>query len=224
MLRIKIFGSSNIGLYLYATNKYLLYHSAVPSKKIDLVVEELDVPSIKLHLTDTLLTAPFIVGNSNGLLVPDIFEDFALEQLKRDVNDLDINLAVVSSKYNALGNIIVANDNGALISPIIPYRLKKLISDVLDVEVSTITVGRFSYIGSLVVVNNRSGLVAPVVKEDEKEILEDVLNVNLQEGTVNGGAEFIKLGLVVNDYGVVVGEDTSGAELMNISTIFEGGY
>ncbi len=224
MLRIKIFGSSNIGLYLYATNKYLLYHSAVPSKKIDLVVEELEVPSIKLHLTDTLLTAPFIVGNSNGLLVPDVFEDFALEQLKRDVNDLDINLAVVSSKYNALGNIIVANDNGALISPIIPYRLKKLISDVLDVEVSTITVGRFSYIGSLVVVNNRSGLVAPVVKEDEKEILEDVLNVNLQEGTVNGGAEFIKLGLVVNDYGVVVGEDTSGAELMNISTVFEGGY
>ncbi len=224
MLRIKIFGSSNIGLYLYATNKYLLYHSAVPSKKIDLVVEELEVPSIKLHLTDTLLTAPFIVGNSNGLLVPDVFEDFALEQLKRDVNDLDINLAVVSSKYNALGNIIVANDNGALISPIIPYRLKKLISDVLDVEVSTITVGRFSYIGSLVVVNNRSGLVAPVVKEYEKEILEDVLNVNLQEGTVNGGAEFIKLGLVVNDYGVVVGEDTSGAELMNISTVFEGGY
>ncbi len=223
MLRIKIFGSSNIGLYLYATNKYLLYHSAIPSKKIDMVIEELDVPSIKLHLTDTLITAPFIVGNSNGLLIPDIFEDFALEQLKKEVRDLDINMAVVSSKYNALGNIIVANDNGALISPIIPYRLKKLISDVLDVEVSTITVGRFSYIGSLVVVNNRSGLVAPVVKEDEKKILEDVLHVDLQEGTVNGGAEFIKLGLVVNDYGVVVGEDTSGAELMNISTIFEGG-
>ncbi len=222
MLRLKIFGSSNIGLYIYATNKYLLYHSAIPEKKVRQIVEELDVPAVKLHLTETLITAPFIVGNSNGLLIPDIFEDYALEQLKRDVKKLDINLAIVSSKYNALGNIIIANDNGGLISPIIPFSLKKIISDVLDVEISTVTVGRFSYIGSLVVVNNSNGLVSPVIKDDEKLIIEDILGVNLYEGTVNGGAEFIKLGLVVNDYGVVVGEETSGAELMNISSIFEG--
>lgn len=223
MLRIKIFGSPNIGLYLYATNKYFLYHSSIPIKKVEMVTKELEVPPIKLYLTDTLITAPFIVGNSNGLLIPDIFEDFALEQLKNDVRDLDINIAIIGSKYNALGNIIVANDKGALISPIIPYRLKKMISDALDVEVSTITIGRFSYIGSLVVTNSKNGLVAPMVKEDEKKILEDLLKVKLYEGTINGGGEFIKLGLVVNDYGVVVGEDTSGAELMNISSVFEGG-
>ncbi|HIE36750.1 TPA: translation initiation factor IF-6 [Candidatus Geothermarchaeota archaeon] len=222
MLKIKIFGSSNIGLYLYATNKYLLYHSSIPNKKVEMVTKELKVPPIKLYLTDTLITAPFIVGNSNGLLIPDIFEDFALEQLKKDVRDLDINVAIISSKYNALGNIIVANDHGALISPIIPFSLKKMISDALDVEVSTITVGRFSYIGSLVVTNSKSGLVAPMVREDEKEILEDLLKVKLYEGTINGGGEFIKLGLVVNDYGVVVGDATSGAELMNISSVFEG--
>ncbi len=137
--------------------------------------------------------------------------------------ELDVNLAVLDSKYNALGNIIVANDNGALVSPLIPYRLKKIISDVLDVETSTITIGRFSYIGSLIVANNDKGLVAPVVKEDERLLIEDILNIKVNEGTVNGGTEFIKLGLVVNDFGVVVGEDTTGAELMNISMTFEGG-
>ncbi len=222
MLRLKVFGSPNIGLYLAATNRYFLYHSQIPRHKVEMISKELDVEGIQIPLIDTVITSPFLVCNSNGGVVPDLFEEYAYRALREALEARGVSLGVVDHKYNALGNTIVANDKGAVVSPVIPLHIKRLISDVLDVEVSTSTVGRFSYTGSLVVVNNRAGLVAPVIHEDEKLLLEDVLGVKLYEGTVNGGVEFIKLGLVVNDYGVLVGDSSQGPELMNISTIFEG--
>ncbi len=223
MLRLKIFGSSNIGLYIAASNRFFLYHSHVPQKKVLEISRELDVEGIPIPLVDTAITTPFLICNSNGIVIPNLFEEHAYQELKERVDELGISLALVDHKYNALGNTVVANDRGAVVSPVIPLNIKRLLSDVLDVEVSTSTIGRFSYTGSLISVNNKVGVVAPVIRDDEKSLIEDVLKVKLYEGTVNGGVEFIKLGLVVNDYGVVVGEDSQGPELMNISTVFEGG-
>jgi len=222
-LRIKVFGSSNIGLYVAATNKFFLFHSQIPSNKIKMLSEELKVTGIPIPLVDTVITTPFLVCNSKGIILPDLFERHAYTELKQMVESLGVEIELVDHKYNALGNTVVANDKGAVVSPVIPLNVKKLLSDVLDVEVSTSTIGRFSYIGSLISVNNKVGLVAPVIKDDERDLIENVLKIKLYEGTINGGLEFIKLGLVVNDYGVVVGEDSQGVELMNVSTLFEGG-
>ncbi len=221
MLRLKVFGSANIGLYFKSTNKFFIYHANIIQKKINLVHEELKVTPVPVYLVDTLITSPFIVANKNGVIVTSLFEPYALDDLANKLKELDVNFAVVDVKYTALGNIIVANDRGAISSPILPKSIRKIVSDVLDVEVVSSTIGRFSYVGSLAAVNNKFGISSPSIKEDEKQLIEDVLKIKLYESTVNNGVELVSLGIVLNDNGIVVGEDSSGKELMLLSAVFE---
>ena len=221
MIKIKVFGGDYIGLYVKASNAYLLYHSSIPIQKINLLKKELHVPALPVYLVNTLIVSPFLAGNKNGLVIPYLLEDYARESLVNSLRELDINIGIIRDKHTSLGNLILANDRGAVVSPIMSISSRKLISDVLDVEVTTSTIGRFSYVGSLAVSNNAGTLIAPVVKDDEKIIIEDVLKTSLYTGTINGGVEFISSGTVVNDNGVVVGTATTGKELMMISQAFE---
>ncbi len=217
MIRIKIFGVDNVGLYVKATNKYFIYHSLIPSHKVGILRNELKVEPIPVPLINTLIITPFIACNSNGILIPTLFEEDACNNLKKAANRLGINFQIVDIKYNTLGNLILANDRGAIVSPIIPQSIRRIISDTLDVEVVTGTLGRFSYVGSLAVVNNYGGVITPIVKDDEINLAEEVLKVSLLKGTVNGGSEFISNGLIANDKGVIVGSKTTGKELMIIT-------
>lgn len=221
MIRIKIFGGDYIGLYAKASNSYILYHSAIPKRKVAILEEELDASPHPVHLINTLIISPFIAGNRNGVVIPYLFEEYAKDELIKSLKSIDINIGVLKSKYTSLGNLILANDMGAVVSPIIPISSRKTISDILDVEVVPGTIGRFSYTGSLSISNSHGILVAPIIRDDEKMIIEDTLKTPLYTGTINGGVEFISSGIVVNDNGVVVGSATTGRELMTISQAFE---
>ena len=221
MRKLKVFGGDHIGLYAKASNSYVLYHSSIPKRKISVLERELGVPAVPVYLINVLITSPFIAGNKNGIIISYLFEEYAKEELMKTLKDIDINIGVLESKYTSLGNLILANDKGAIVSPILPISSRKKISDLLDVEVVSSTIGRFSYIGSLAISNNNGVLSSPVIRDDEKMIIEDVLKAPLYTGTINGGIEFISSGVVVNDNGVVVGSATRGKELMMISQAFE---
>lgn len=221
MKKVKVFGGDHIGLYIKASNSYILYHSSVPERKLSLLKEELDAPTIPVYLVNILITSPFIAGNRNGVIISYLFEEYAKEELVKMLKEIGVNVGILKSKYTSLGNLILANDKGALVSPILSISSRKIISDILDVEVVPATIGRFSYIGSLAISNSRGALVAPMIKEDEKMIIKEVLKISLYTGTINGGVEFISSGIVVNDNGVVIGTATTGKELMMISQAFE---
>jgi translation initiation factor 6 len=182
--------------------------------------EELGASPVPIHLVNTLIISPFLVGNSSGVLIPRLFESYAREELIKSLRKLGINFGVIENKYTSLGNLILANDRGGVVSPILSISSRRSVAEVLDVEVVTTTIGRFSYVGSLAVSNNRGVLAAPVLKDDESKVIEDVLGIPIYTGTVNGGVEFISSGVVANDRGVVVGAATSGRELMVISQAF----
>jgi translation initiation factor 6 len=218
--RLKVFGSDNIGLYIKASNSFFLYHSSIPDKKIREVESELETIPVPVYLINTLILSPFIVCNNNGVILPYLFEEYAKEELVRRLKNLDINIGVIKEKYTSLGNLVLANDKGAIVSPILSLSARKMIADTLDIEVISSTIGRFSYVGSMAVSNNNGVLASPVAKDDEIRMIEDVLKVSLYTGTINGGIEFVSSGIVANDNGVVVGSSTTGRELMIISQAF----
>lgn len=220
-MKIKVFGGDHIGLYIKASNSYILYHSSVPERKVSLLEKELNASTIPVYLVNVLITSPFIAGNKNGIIIPYLFEEYAKEELVKMMKKIDINVGILKNKYTSLGNLILANDKGAVVSPILSIASRKIISDVLDVEIVPATIGRFSYVGSLAVSNSHGALIAPMIREDEKMVIKDILKTSLYTGTINGGVEFISSGIVVNDNGVVVGTATTGKELMTISQAFE---
>jgi translation initiation factor 6 len=213
-------GNPHIGVYIFANDLFTLVPYDADEKFCDFVSRILQTPVVKVSIGDTGLIGIFVVGNNKGLLLPPITKEYELLNIKRS---LDINIAVVKTKYTALGNIVLVNDKAALVSPEAFDELKKPIIDVLQVEtVEKGTIAGLTTVGSAAYVNNVAGLAHPETTEKELEFLSDIFEVPFDVGTVNFGVGFIKSGLVGNSKGLLVGERTTGPEILRISKMFGG--
>ena len=65
---------------------------------------------------DSKLVGRMCVGNSYGLIVPQITTDFELLHLRNSLPD-SVRVERVDERLSALGNVIVCNDYIALIHP-----------------------------------------------------------------------------------------------------------
>lgn len=221
--KIRFLGSVNIGLYAKASNYILLYYAGIIKRRLNEIVSGLEVTPIPVRPLNTRVISPFIVLNNRGVLISKYMDPDFKENIKMSIKDKGVNYVELDVKYTAIGNLIVVNDKAALVSPIIPYKIRKTISDELDVEVSAMTIGRASYVGSLMIVNNKGGLVAPFIKDDEYDYIKSLFNINLSAGTINNGIPFISSGIILNDKAIYVGDDTVGRELLVISQAFGDG-
>jgi len=220
--RIRLLGSVNIGLYAKASNSILLYHADILRRKVDQLVSDLKVRPVPIKPLNTRVISPFVAMNSRGLVISRHVDADLKENIVKAIGGLDLKLVELDVKHTAIGNLIAMNDRAALVSPILPSRVRRIIADELDVEVSSMTIGRASYVGSLLAVNNHGGLVAPIVKDDELDFIRSLFRVDVYTGTVNNGDPFVSAGMILNDNAIYVGENTIGRELMVISQAFGG--
>ncbi len=217
--KLTIFGSSSVGVYIYACDKYVLIPQDVP-EKVERTAEEIfGVPVYRVSLCDSTLVGVFAAGNSKGLLLSRFVKDYELSVVKRVLGDEVIVEPLYDIRESALGNLILANDRAALVSPLIPKRALATIEDVLDVEVVQGEIAHMSLVGSLAVASNRGVLVCPLATDEELKALEELFKLPVDVGTVNRGSIFLRGGLVVNSTGGLVGEDTTGPELMRIQQV-----
>ena len=161
-----------------------------------------------------------MAGNNKGIILPYLVKDEELEILRKSIGD-ELNIGVLPSKKTAVGNIILANDKAALVHPELDKKTLKFIEDVLDVPVEQGTIAGISTVGSVAVVTNKGMLVHPETSAEELKFLEELFKVRVDVGTVNFGVSFIKTGIVVNSYGALVGERTTGPEIMRIEQVFD---
>jgi len=129
----------------------------------------------------------------------------------------DIEVEIIKDKMTALGNLILANDYGAIISPMFSQKTSKKISDILGVEVVEGKISNLSYVGSLAVATNRGVLAHPSISDEEERLIREVLKVEVFTGTINNGSPFIKSGLIANSFGAIAGSLTVGRELMDMT-------
>ena len=99
----------------------------------------LKVPVHRVTLAGTSLVGVFTAGNSNCLLLPPICFEEELEALDK----LGIKYEVIQTKLTAIGNNILANDNGALINPDFEASAVKQIKEALKVPVKEATIGGY---------------------------------------------------------------------------------
>jgi len=153
-------------------------------------------------------------GNSNGIVLPHTAEQHELKVIR---SHSGVNVEVIQEKRNALGNLILANDNGALVDPRLTRKTVETVSEVLGVEAVTGEVLGLPCIGAFAATTNRGALVHPLIREDEKRKIQEVLRVPVEVGTINGGVPYVKAGIIANSKGAVVGASTTGPELMAIT-------
>jgi translation initiation factor 6 len=212
---VKVFGTSSVGVFLATNNSVTFLPPDVPEKIDDLVRGTLRTSIARFTIAKSPLLGVFIVVNDNGVLLSPL----ALEDEVRLFKSLGLNVEVLNTKYTAVSNLILANNKTALVSPLLEPQLRKVVADVLGVEVIVDTVANNPLVGALAVLNSRGLLVAPEATDEDIKKLSEYFKVRVDVGTVNKGKSFLRGGIVVNDHGALVGDETAGPELMRITHV-----
>ena len=219
-LRTNFYGDPNIGLYGFATDKYCFLGMEPQQKILQKIKESLKVNIITSSIAGTELAGLFVAGNSNGIILPKIVEDFEMKNLKK----LKLNLKVIESRETALGNLILCNDKGCLIAGQLK-KYKREISNVLGCEVEIGKIAGLDIVGSTAITSNTGCLCHREANEEEIKKIEEILKVRVDVGSVSYGSPFIKSGVIVNSKGIVFSEQTTGAEMGRLSEVFsEAGF
>ena len=209
----RIFGSTCVGVYALATDKVLILPRQVPDHRSQVLSDWLGVPVIKTNIGGSVLIGPLACGNSKGILLPHTLTDEEFRAL-RPLEEEGVRLGIMDiTPVTAFGNLVLANDRGAVVHPRFGRRTMKAMEDVLDVEVVRGTIAGLPYVGSLARATNKGVLAHPDIRPDEKELVEDVLKAPVETGTVNSGVRMVSIGLIANDRAAIAGFATTGREM-----------
>lgn len=216
--RYTAYKSPNIGIFVKANDNTILVPYGFAGTKTEKLADYLQVSEVYASIAGTRLLGPMTVMNNNGILLPPIATDEEVQMLRQSSH---LNVERVKSKFTAIGNLIAANDNGAIVSPLFKGEIDHQVQEVLGVQTNSMTVGGFVQTGSMVVATNAGAGVHPKATEDEVMEISELLHVAAEPVTVNGGVPFLSSGIIANTKSVVVGNLTSGPELIMLSRIFK---
>jgi translation initiation factor 6 len=209
-----VYRSPNVGLFLRTNNDTLLLPFGFAETKAKKLKEYLDVEKIiHVSIAGTRLIGPMTVMNNNGILLPSTVSDDEIRILKQT----GLNVDRLKSKFTAIGNLISANDKGAIVSNLFRGEAEQNIKDILGVPLQTFSIGGYVQVGSMIVATNAGAIVHPIANDSEISRISEILQVEAEPATVNGGSPFLSSGIIANFSSVIVGNLTTGPELIMIS-------
>ena len=213
-----IVGSASIGVYTLANEKIVIIPTMVPQQKAQEIADWLKVKLVYTSISGSVLAGALASANSNGMLVPHSIREEEIAQIKIA---FDGNITIMETKKTAYGNLVLANDKGAVVDPRFKENDIKKISETLGVEAVPTEIASLPYVGSLAVATNKGVLAHPLLKEEERKILESVFKVPVDVGTINCGIPYVGTGLIANSHAAVAGSMTTGPEMFIIGNAMD---
>ena len=204
-----IVGSASIGVYSLANDRFAVIPQMVPRKKAERTAEFLNVQLVHTSISGSVLAGALACANSNGILLPNSVQEEELAIIKAA---FDGNIRVMETKKTAYGNLVLANDSGAVVDPRFKEREVRQIAETLGVDAVAAEIAGLPYVGSLALSTN---------KGDEKRLLEDMFKVPVDVGTVNCGIPYVGTGLIGNSHAAVAGSLTTGPEIFIIGNALD---
>ncbi|MEE8403573.1 MAG: translation initiation factor IF-6 [Candidatus Hydrothermarchaeaceae archaeon] len=204
--------NSNIGVVARVNDSIALLPPLCPEEFSSAISRELEVEVFKTNIYGTSLIGSMTVMNNTGILLPKFVYKAEIEVIKKS----RLNIGIIKDKLTALGNLVLSNDSGAIVCRKFTKSSIRTMGDVLDLEVEKGNIADFGIVGSMGVATNKGVIVHPLAKEDEIKRIESVLKTDVDVGTVNRGAGFVRTGILVNTKNVLLGDMTTGPEIMRI--------
>ncbi|MBS3056651.1 MAG: translation initiation factor IF-6 [Candidatus Aenigmarchaeota archaeon] len=189
-------GDPNLGLYGFATDKYafLGMKKSLPVLKTKIIVQPMG---------QTRFSGIFATGNSHGIIISSFFKEYD--------EYIDIPVLVLKTDFTAIGNLVLINDNGIIISPLIKNHAKE-ISDFFGLECKATTIAETGVVGSCAIATNKGCVINPFVKKQEMKIIQSVLKVPCDIGTANFSSPYVGSCVIANSNGMIISSFTSGPE------------
>ena len=211
-------GGPNLGLYAIAGNEYLLVPSGFASNKAEILARKLGVPWHAVSLCGTRLLGVMSVHANGTALLPKTVH----ESEYRAMCDVAESVHVLDTKYTALGNMVCANNRGAIISPMFDEAERSTIQDMLGVETVSVGIAGLEQTGALAATNKGGTVVHPMAEHEEMDYISGILGTRVEPSTINGGVPYVASGILLNDTSIVVGGASTGPEIMMLTRAFLG--
>jgi len=213
-----IVGSASIGVYSLVTDRIFIVPGSVPLKKAERLSEWLKVKLVHTSIGGSVLVGALACANSNGILLPSFVRDEEVEAIHRCFEG---NITVMNTRKTAYGNLVLTNDQGAIVDPRLKTSDVQKISETLCVEAVRGEIADLPYVGSLGVATNKGVLAHPLLKDSERQVLENVLKVPVDVGTINCGIPYVGTGLIANSHAAIAGLLTTGPEIFIIGNALD---
>jgi len=217
IIKHDIYRGPNIGIYSKVNDDFVFIPNGFSKPKAKALADHLKTEAIFAAVANTRLIGVLMALNNQGILLPPTASEFELEYLKKSTG---LNVEFLDTKFTALGNMICANDKGAIVSPAFSKESVKKIEDVLGVEVLQKRVAGYHQVGAMMNATSHGGIIHPETDDEDIKIIANVLGVNIEPATINGAIPFVSSGILSNNHTVVVGSFTNGPEIMMLTRAF----
>ena len=206
-------GDSNIGLYMFANDKFCILGKQVSQSKKKEIEKVLKVPVYNATVIGTELMGVFVSGNNDYILIPDMY-DYEMEIFEKITKKHNIKLIHISNTLNTYGNNICFGNKKILLNSKYSNDFKKKLENETEHKCIIMEVEDYENIGALCIYkNSRYFLSSQITEENAREIASQVSGV----GTVNSGSNYISSGIVSNSNGLILGFACSTIEIQNIT-------
>ena len=217
IIKYDVYRGPNIGIYINTCDDYVLLPMGFAKSKADMLSKYLKADVLLTSVANTRLIGALTVMNNRGILLPKTAYETEYDFLK---NETGLEVGVLDSKYTALGNLICANDKGAITSPLLSRQDCDTISQVLGVEVHQQKIAGFYQTGTVLVANNHGAVIHPEADEEDIKVLAGILGTKIEPSTINSGIPYVSSGILINNSNVIVGSLTTGPEIMMLTRAF----
>ncbi|MBL7001312.1 MAG: translation initiation factor IF-6 [Nitrosopumilus sp.] len=212
-----VYRGPNLGVYIRVNDSIALVPMGYAKTKAEKLAKYLDADILYTSVANTRLIGALSVMNNKGILLPKTAYQNEYDLLKKET---DLEVGVLDSKLTALGNVICANDKGAVASPWLSDSDCQTIKDVLGVEVIQKKIAGFNQTGVVLVANNTGAVIHPEADEEDMKTFSNLLGVKVEQSSINNGIPYVSSGILANNHGIVVGSLTSGSEIMMLTRAF----
>lgn len=217
IIKYDVYRGPNLGVYINVNDSIILIPMGFAHSKAEKLAKYLSADYLYTSIANTRLIGSLSVMNNKGILLPKTAFSNEFDLLKKETN---LEVGVLDSKYTALGNIVCANDRGAVVSPILSNKECHIIKDVLDVEVIQKKIAGYNQIGAVMVANNTGAAIHPEADEEDMKVFSNVLGVKIEQSSINNGIPYVSSGILANNNSIVVGSLTTGPEIMMLTRAF----
>jgi translation initiation factor 6 len=204
-------GTSNIGLFAFVNDSYMLLGKEVPEFHDQELRKVFKVPIHRVTIAGTSLIGVFVAGNNNKIIVPSII--FPEEKIA--LKKLGINFEIFETRLTCLGNNIALTDHKAIINPQFSDAQQKEIESLLDIKTKKAKIANMETTGIAIVINNkkRKALISNDATDQEINLIEEFLEVAATPSSVNMGTQQVRSGIICNGNGFAIGNASGPAEI-----------
>lgn len=213
--RALLAGSPYLGVFFRVGERAAIVPPATPGAVARDLSRILGISVVRTTVLDSEIVGALIAGNSHGFVVGD-----ALDPTERRALEEIAPVAVVRATPNAMGNNVLANDQGALVHPELPAESIAAISRALQVPTERGTVAGLGTVGMAGVATNRGVVLHPKATEREAARASSLLGVPAHRSSANFGVPVVGACVVANSRGFLVGRPTTPVEISHLAEGF----